>query len=155
MESQLRKYLGGHKHINFRLRVHTCHLQRNSIISCLSASSYTQSSNHLRHNIRFFLVSLSNELSNSMSSLLLQDEDLESLKVRQLPSSGFLFNLLSPCRGSPFGVDARSLPFLTDSHGTSSTREFGDDMRRQNDMSKGNSLTRNASLRSVNKSLLS
>lgn len=96
-------------------------------------------------------LSLGNSLLKSKSLLLLQNHDLESLKVGQVSSSLSLLDLLSPCRFVPLLFD--SSPSLSDSSRASSSGKLGDDVRGQNNVAEGNSLSRNASLRTVNENL--
>lgn len=103
--------------------------------------------------LHYNLLSLGNSLVDSISLLLLEQKNLEALKVSKSSSSLSLGNLLSPSRLGPLGVNLRSLPLLSNGRGASSTGELGNDVRSQDDVSKSNTLAGDTGGRTVNENL--
>jgi hypothetical protein len=89
-----------------------------------------------------------------VAALLLEDEDLETLKVGELTSSLSLGDLLTPRRLGPLLIDSRRLPELGNSSRASSTGELRDNDLSQSDVSKRDGLTGDTSLRTVNENLM-
>ncbi|KAH3670975.1 hypothetical protein OGAPHI_000686 [Ogataea philodendri] len=95
---------------------------------------------------------LSNGFLDSVVSLLLQHQDLESFKVCELRSSFSLGDLLSPRGLGPFGVDVGSSPLLGDGGGSGTSWETFKDQWGQHGLSERDGLSLNRW--TVNKSSL-
>lgn len=98
-------------------------------------------------------LSLGSSLVDSKSLLLLEQKNLEALKVGKSSSSLSLGNLLSPSGLGPLGVDLRGLPLLSNSRRTSSTGKLGNNVRSQDNVSKSNTLAGDTGGRTVNENL--
>lgn len=98
-------------------------------------------------------LSLSDSLLDSVSSLLSQDHNLESFKVRQSGTCFTLSNLLSPSGRAPLFSDTSSSPFLRDGS-SSGTSWQGESQWSQNNVTQVDSLTSNASLWTIDQSTL-
>lgn len=90
--------------------------------------------------------------SDVNSSLLLQNQHLESLKVGQRGSSQLGSQLLGPRGGSPLALDVGSGPLLGDSAGSGASGQVGKDDGGQNNLVQGDGLS--LDLRTVNQDLL-
>lgn len=97
-------------------------------------------------------LSLSNSLVDNVSSLLLQDNNLESFEVRQSSTSFPLSNLLSPRRSGPLFGDTGRSPLLRNSSRLGTSWQSKGQWS-QNDLTQVNSLTWDTGGWTVNQSL--
>jgi len=92
--------------------------------------------------------------SDFVSPLLLENHDLESVKVSQFSPGVSGGNLLSPTGSTPLGINIGLLPVLLHNSRAGGTGDLGDKNRGQSDVGEGDGLAGGAGgLGSINKNL--
>lgn len=103
---------------------------------CKKSSRPTKASRHLSGS----LLGLCDSLLDFETSLLLEDHDLEAVKVVEGPSLVGGIDSLGESGCSPLSLDVLLLPDLGDDTGTGSTGQLGDDDAGEADVCEGERL---------------